>query len=90
LAASGQTEGTKKLALLIGIDDYENVSDLDGCVNDVENMRSLLRDKFGFEEKNIVTLLNKHATRKAILDTFQRHLIAQAKRGDICLHGIDQ
>ena len=83
LETAGQAEGRKKLALLIGIDDYENVSDLNGCVNDVENMKSLLRDKFGFEEKNIVTLLNKQATRKAILDTFQHHLIAQAKQGDI-------
>ncbi len=71
------------MALLIGIDDYENVNDLDGCVNDVENMKSLLRDKFGFEEKNIVTLINEQATRKAILNTFQQHLIVQAKQGDI-------
>ena len=83
LEASGQAERQNKLALLIGIDDYENVSDLDGCVNDVENMKSLLRDKFGFEEQNIVTLVNERATRKAILDTFRRHLIAQAKQGDL-------
>ena len=80
---ASQAEEHKKLALLVGIDDYENVSDLDGCVNDVENMKSLLRDKFGFEERDILTLVNEQATRKAILDTFQRHLIAQAKQGDI-------
>ena len=81
--ASRQAEGQRKLALLVGIDDYENVSDLNGCVNDVENMKALLRDKFGFEEKNIATLVNKQATRKAILETFQRQLIAQARQGDI-------
>ena len=52
-------------------------------MNDVENMKSLLRDKFGFEEKNIVTLINGPATRKAILNTFQQHLIVQAKQGDL-------
>ena len=86
LASAASHEASQehnKLALLIGIDDYENVSDLDGCVNDVGNIKSLLRDKFGFEEKNIVTLVNEQATHKAILDTFQQHLIAQAKQGDI-------
>ncbi len=73
----------KKLALLVGIDKYEKVSDLDGCVNDVENMKSLLRDKFGFEESNIRVLVNEQATRQAILDAFQRHLVAQAQAGDI-------
>jgi Caspase domain len=76
-------EEHKKLALLVGIDNYENVTDLDGCVNDVENMKSLLRDKFGFKERDILTLVDEQATRKAILDTFQRHLIAQAKQGDL-------
>jgi hypothetical protein len=80
---ASQAEEHKKLALLVGIDNYENVSDLDGCVNDVENMKSLLRDKFGFKERDILTLVNEQATRKAILDTFQRHLIAQAQQGDI-------
>lgn len=83
LEASGQAEGQKKLALLVGIDKYENVNKLDGCVNDVENMKALLRDKFGFEEKNIKTLVDEQATRQAILDTFQQHLIAQAKQGDL-------
>jgi len=82
-SAGGAPEEKKKLALLIGIDEYEKVSDLDGCVNDVENMKSLLRDKFDFEEANIKVLVNEQATRKAILDTFQQHLIARANQGDL-------
>jgi len=35
---ASRVEEHRKLALLVGIDDYENVSDLDGCVNDVENI----------------------------------------------------
>jgi hypothetical protein len=79
----GAPEEKKKLALLIGIDNYEKVNDLDGCVNDVQNMKALLRDKFGFEEPSIKVLVNEQATRKAILDAFQQHLIAQAKQGDL-------
>jgi hypothetical protein len=80
---AGAPEEKKKLALLVGIDEYENVSDLDGCVNDVQNMKSLLRDKFGFEEPDIKVLVNEQATRKAILDAFQQHLIARASPGDL-------
>jgi hypothetical protein len=79
----GAPEGPKKLALLVGIDQYETVSDLDGCVNDVENMKGLLRDKFGFAEEDIKVLANEQATRQAILDAFQQHLIARARQGDI-------
>ena len=79
----GPPDESKKLALLIGIDEYEKVNDLDGCVNDVENMKALLRDKFGFEESNIKVLVNEQATRKGILDAFQQHLIARAKQGDL-------
>src|SRR3990172_1547877 len=79
----GAPEEKKKLALLIGIDNYEKVNDLDGCVNDIQNMKALLRDKFGFEESSIEVMVNEQATRKAILDAFQQHLIAQAKQGDL-------
>ncbi len=76
---------TKKLALLVGINEYKSptVKNLNGCVNDVENMRTLLITKFDFKEENIQTLTNKQATRDAILQTFQNHLIARAAPGAI-------
>ncbi|MGH9461910.1 MAG: caspase family protein [Vicinamibacteria bacterium] len=75
--------GQQKLALLVGIDEYRAVNDLNGCLNDVQNMKVLLRDKFGFEEANIMVLRNEKATRRAIIEAFQTHLIAKAQRGDI-------
>jgi len=76
---------TQKLALLVGIDEYRNVTNLAGCVNDVENMKSLLTTKFEFPGENVVVLKNENATRKGILDAFQNHLIAKAGSGDIVL-----
>ena len=73
----------QRLALLVGIDKYRNVTNLTGCVNDVENMKSLLTTKFEFSEENVLVLKNESATRKAILDAFQSHLIARARPGDI-------
>lgn len=35
-------------ALLIGIDKYPRLTQLDGCVNDVHLMRSVLQENFGF------------------------------------------
>ncbi len=40
---------TKK-AILLGINNYRSVSDLRGCVRDVEKFRTLLTDEFGFDE----------------------------------------
>ena len=38
----------KKLALLVGINDYKYVKPLKGTVNDVKNMKKLLVERFGF------------------------------------------
>ncbi len=39
-----------KKALLLGINNYQSVSDLRGCIRDVEKFRSLLTDVFHFDE----------------------------------------
>src|SRR3954470_20636292 len=53
-------------ALLIGINEYKNVNHLRGCVNDVHNMSRLLTDVFGFDSKNIRTLLDRKATKSEV------------------------
>lgn len=68
----------KRHALLIGIDQYpllrltqpdgRTVSqDLRGCVNDVEQLATLLRERFDFAEPELTILCNGEATRAAIL-----------------------
>ena len=49
-------------ALIIGIDKYENVSNLDYAVKDANSITTLLKDNFNFPSKNIKTLLNDEAT----------------------------
>ena len=59
-----------KRALLIGINEYPNLStsaQLDGCVNDVRLMAGLLRDKYGFPDENVTVLTDGEATRDGIL-----------------------
>lgn len=77
-----------KFALLVGINDYESdkISDLSGPENDVSLMKSALTE-YGFKENTVnkeispvKDLLSRKATRKAILDGFEKHLIANAKQ----------
>jgi uncharacterized caspase-like protein len=59
-----------KRALLIGINDYSasrTLRDLDGATTDVDALRETLIERYGFEERDIVTLTNRDATRDAIL-----------------------
>jgi hypothetical protein len=76
-------QSQKKLALLVGIDRYAAVTNLAGCVNDVENMKALLTSKFQFSSENITVLRNEKATRAGIIDAFQNDLIAKAQANDI-------
>jgi hypothetical protein len=76
----------RKLALLVGIDDYPSeygLNPLAGCVKDVELQRHLLKYRFGFKDSDIYILTNKEATRQGILEAFEKHLIKQANPGDV-------
>ncbi len=61
------TELRVKRALLIGIDKYPKLTQLEGCVNDVRLMQSILQENFGFPPENVTLLADARATRDAIL-----------------------
>lgn len=63
-------------ALLVGIDEYLNVSPLHGCVNDITAIREYLERRISTDryQLHLRTLLNKDATRQAIIDSFYQHL----------------
>src|ERR1700741_3498456 len=73
----------KRVALLVGIDDYAAVRKLKGCVNDVEDMRQVLTTKFGFSPTHVRTLVNGEATRSGILTAFREHLIEGRGHDDV-------
>ncbi|MCX5909662.1 MAG: caspase family protein, partial [Deltaproteobacteria bacterium] len=71
-----------KKALLVGINHYQMMgSDLQGCVNDVTNVRDILRKYFGFKNDDIRMIIDERATKKAILERLQ-WLVRGAKNGD--------
>lgn len=74
-------------ALLVGIDEYPKPGDcLKGCVNDIKAVKDYLEQRFASDNYQlcIQTLLNKDATREAIIKGFQKHL-SQANSNDVVL-----
>ena len=69
-------------ALLVGVNHYEMPgSDLQGCVNDITNVRDVLLKYYGFAVKDIRVLADSRATKKGILDRLH-WLVTNAKAGD--------
>ena len=76
---------SRKLALLVGIDDYQTHGRFPGCITDVHLQRELLIHRFGFNPRDILTITGKSATREAIEIGFQEQLVDQAKAGDVVI-----
>src|SRR4051794_25186164 len=73
----------KKYGVFVGINDYPGTdSDLNGAVNDAQNMRKLLTTKFGYPLANTSILLDSQATRANILNTVRAY-VAKVGLGDI-------
>lgn len=73
----------RKLALLVGINQYPGNSALNGCLTDVELQKEVLIHRCGFNSSDIITLTNEQATRAQIENTFINHLTNQAQPSDI-------
>lgn len=70
-----------KKALLVGVNDYRGISDLRGCINDVTNMRNILKTDLGFSNKDIRVLVDSRATKTNITARLN-YMVAKAKPGD--------
>ena len=84
-------------ALLIGINHYPaaEITDLQGAVNDVHNMRDLLTGYLGFDAERIRVLTDAQATREGILDGIRDWLVAGTRPDARALlyfagHGVQQ
>ncbi|MBI3814155.1 MAG: caspase family protein [Nitrospinae bacterium] len=68
-----------KKALLVGVNDYKQINDLSGCINDVTNIRDVLLKYFGFTVPDIRLLVDSRATKVNILNRL-KWLLKGAKR----------
>ena len=56
-------------AVLIGINTYAHAKNLKGAVKDVEAVRAVLAERYGFDPAYVKPLLNEQATKSHIIDT---------------------
>ncbi len=68
-------------ALLVGVNDYQGISDLRGCINDVTNMRSILKTYLDFTNRDMRVLVDRRATKQNILHRL-KDMVDKAKTGD--------
>lgn len=73
---------TGKHGLFIGIDNYRNVPTLRGSINDVKLIQGVLRQRFGFQKQDFITLLDEQATHTGIENAFKT-LISRVKNDDL-------
>jgi len=81
LAATTDNIYDNSYALVIGIDKYDNVKNLDYAVDDANSIKNLLVEKFSFPSDNITLLLNKKATYTKIKKALS-HVTRQADEKD--------
>ena len=79
-----ECEGARR-AVLIGINYVGQQGELSGCHNDCLNMKDYIMEAWGFEEENILVLMDdgehKSPTRSNILNAY-RSVAAASKSGD--------
>ena len=75
-----QNQQATQHALVVGIDKYKEVRNLDGAVNDAKLLSSALR-KAGVDLPKSRILLNEQATRVAFVQAW-RNMVREAKPGD--------
>ena len=68
-------------AVLCGINNYQTITDLRGCLNDVDNIFEVLTQVYNFEPDQIHKLLDSEVTKKAIKSEFD-WLFDGVKSGD--------
>jgi hypothetical protein len=88
-AVKAQPPDAKRLALLIGISDYDlGTNQEDGFRHlntgaDLENMSYALKTFYGFKDSDIHTLLNERATQANIVAEFRQYIIKNAGKGSV-------
>jgi len=72
---------TGSWAIVVGINDYSDLSPLSGAVNDAKVIAQLFRKEFRFPEDHVFLILNDDATQTAIREQLEM-LCQQTQRND--------
>ena len=76
-------EPPTKTALLIGVNYIGTPNELKGCINDTNNIKNILQEKFSYNNFNILTdLTNQKPIKKNIIASFTDFLV-KSNKGDV-------
>ncbi len=81
-APAENVERNRRRALLIGIDDYQHVSRLNGPVNDAKDIEDFIKGHVGFKKSDVRLLLDEEATKKNIMSSVKEWLVEGTNAGD--------
>ena len=70
-------------ALIIGINDYQNVDPLSYAVDDAIAINNILTEKYGFKKEHIKLIINEEATKDNIMNGFQDILLSAGDKDRI-------
>ncbi len=78
--AAKSPDGSLRLAMIVGIDDYQSIGDLRGAVNDAGKIYRLIVDDEvnAFPKENVCVLTNAGATYEGFKQAFEKSLIDRA------------
>ena len=89
LGVAVETDGTRRLALIVGVGQYENerVPDLIGPPNDARRFYDLLTggNGYGFPKENVCMLLDEKATTMEFKHAFEKALVERARPQDVAV-----
>jgi hypothetical protein len=81
LSAIPSWAAQKKVALLVGVGDYTALSKLEGPLHDVQALQKVLVERWGYAASDVRALIDKAATRNAIVSELQG-LMQRTQPGD--------
>ena len=70
-------------ALIIGINEYQNVDPLSFAVDDAVAVNNILIEKYGFDEDKILLITDEEATKDNIMKGFQKILLGAKEKDRI-------
>jgi hypothetical protein len=89
LGEAKETDGVRRLALVVGVGQYKNerVPDLIGPPNDARRFFDLLTgaNGYGFPRENVCLLLDEQATTAEFKHAFDKALVARARPQDVAV-----
>lgn len=80
------TQESRDWLLVIGIDSYKNLQELNNATRDAKDFEQLMMEQYGYKKENIVELFDASATRKNIFAQFRKFIDNLSKNDRLLIY----